>query len=92
MEITKQTDREENFLLMSFGFIMCALIFIICGQPLSRDNHLENITNIFILVIAMYVILSLHILHPTQWGAYIIPIIFGYMSGKFLMKFYYKDN
>jgi hypothetical protein len=68
MEIAEQTDREENFLLMSFGFIMCALIFIICGQPLSRDNHLENITNIFILVIAMYVILSLHILHPTQWA------------------------
>lgn len=92
MDSEAQAQAEGGFLLMSFGFIVCALAFSVCGQPPNGDRRLENITNTFILVIAIYVILSLHILHPSAWGKYTLRIILGYIGGKLLTKFYYKDN
>lgn len=91
MDSEAQAQAEGGFLLMSFGFIVCALAFSVCGQPPNGDRRLENITNTFILVIAIYVILSLHILHPSAWGKYTLRIILGYIGGKLLTKFYYTN-
>jgi hypothetical protein len=85
------SEAEGEFLLMSLGFIVCALLFIIYGQPLT-DNRIENIVNTFNLVIVIYVVLSLHILHPASWGKYAVRIFLGYIVGTLLKKFYYKDN
>ena len=90
-EAQAQADAEGGFLLMSFGFIVCALAFSICGQPPNGDRRLENITNTFILVIAIYVILSLHILHPSAWGKYTLRIILGYIGGRLIQKFYFTN-
>jgi hypothetical protein len=87
----EQTDAEGAFLLMSLGFIVCALAFSVCGQPPNGDRRLENITNTFTLVIAIYVILSLHILHPSAWGKYTLRIILGYIGGRLIQKFYYTN-
>lgn len=86
-----EAEAEGQFLLMSFGFIVCALAFSVYGQPLNGDRRLENITNTFMLMIAIYVILSLHILHPSAWGKYTLRIILGYIAGKLLTKFYYTN-
>ena len=90
-EAQAQADAEGAFLLTSFGFIVCALAFSVCGQPPNGDRRLENITNTFTLVIAIYVILSLHILHPSAWGKYTLRIILGYIGGRLIQKFYYTN-
>jgi hypothetical protein len=86
-----EAEAEGQFLLMSLGFIMCALAFSVCGQPPNGDRRLENITNTFTLVIVIYVILSLHILHPCAWGKYTLRIILGYIGGRLIQKFYYTN-
>ena len=86
-----ESEAEGGFLLMSLGFIVCALLFIIYGQPLG-DNRIENIVHTFNMVIVIYVVLTLHILHPASWGKYAMRIFLGYIVGKLLTKFYYKDN
>jgi hypothetical protein len=88
VETMEQADAEGAFLLMSLGFIVCALAFSVCGQPPNGDRRLENITNTFTFVIAIYVILSLHILHPSSWGKYAIRIFLGYIGGRLIQKFY----
>jgi hypothetical protein len=88
---SEQTDAEGGFLLMSLGFIICALAFSVCGQPPNGDHRLEKITNTFIFVIAIYVILSLHILHPSAWGKYTLRIALGYIGGRLIQKFYYTN-
>ena len=91
MESIEQAEAEGEFLLMSLGFIVCALAFSVCGQPPNGDHRLENITNTFTLVIIIYVILSLHILHPCAWGKYTLRIILGYIGGRLIQKFYYTN-
>ena len=84
-------EAEGGFLLMSLGFIVCVLLFIIYGQP-TGDTRIDNIVNTFNVVIVIYIVLSLHILHPSAWGKYAMRIFLGYIGGKLLTKFYYKDN
>jgi len=84
------SEAEGEFLLMSLGFIVCALLFIIYGQPIG-DNRIENIVNTFNLVIVIYVVLSLHILHPASWGKYALRIFLGYIGGRLIQKFYYTN-
>lgn len=87
-EAQAQAEAEGAFLLMSLGFITCALAFSACGPP-NGDRRLEKITKTFTFVIAIYVILSLHILHPSAWGKYTLRIILGYIGGRLIQKFYY---
>ena len=95
MEQMTQTDMEGGFLLMSLGFIVCALLFIIYGQPNGQvptgDTRIQNIVNTFNVVIVIYVGLSLHILYPNAWGKYAIRIFLGYIVGTLLKKFYYTN-
>jgi hypothetical protein len=90
IEQMEQTDAEGGFLLMSLGFIICALSFSVCGSP-NGDRRLENMTKTFTFVIAIYVILSLHILHPSAWGKYTLRIVLGYIGGRLIQKFYYTN-
>ena len=85
-----ESEAEGAFLLMSLGFITCALAFSACGPP-NGDHRLEKITKTFTFMIAIYVILSLHILHPSAWGKYTLRIILGYIGGRLIQKFYYTN-
>lgn len=88
MEQMTQTEAEGGFLLMSIGFIICALSFSVCEPP-NGDRRLEKMTKTFTFVIAIYVILALHILHPSAWGKYTLRIVLGYIGGRLIQKFYY---
>ena len=91
--IAMSTQESENlFLLMSLGFIGCVLLFIIYGQGPNRYNRLDNIVNTFMIVIMIYVVLSIHILHPTRRAKYMLHIIIGYIIVKLINNIYYKHN
>lgn len=85
-----ESDAEGEFLLMSIGFIVCVLLFIIYEQP-NGDARMNNIVKTFTFVIAIYVILALHILHPSAWGKYTLRIVLGYIGGRLIQKFYYTN-
>ena len=89
-------ESEKLFLLMSLGmnlgFIGCVLLFIIYGQGPNRYNRLDNIVNTFMIVIMIYVVLSIHILHPTRRAKYMLHIIIGYIIVKLINNIYYKHN
>ena len=79
-------DQEAAFLLMSVGFILCAILFIQCGSPIEGNNRMNNIANTFNIIIVIYVALSLHILHSNYWGKGIICILLGYIAGKLIIN------
>ena len=76
---------EGAFLLMSLGCITCIVLFIIYS---SEDGRINYIATTFNIVIVIYVILSLHMLQPTQWGKYVMRTLLGYIAGKLIMKNY----